>query len=298
MSLGLVMHLLNGIYFKLHYDIYFEFIPRFCFLMCTFGYLVFMIFYKWNRNWAGEHLSGSAPTLLNELIYMFLPNPNPPDPFYTGKKEVERVLVIIALISIPLMFFPKPILLHLDHKAKLKGYDSYFAQLMGKTPMIPVVSHVDNDDGLVDLEDGAHGHGNVQDQGQGHHEEHELSELMVHQGLETIEFVLGCISHTASYLRLWALSLAHSELATVFWEKIYGTLWGLGHGGGVFVSGIGSFIAFSGWFAASLLVILGMESLSAFLHTLRLHWVEFQSKFYRGDGYPFLPFSYHVKEED
>lgn len=39
-------------------------------------------------------------------------------------------------------------------------------------------------------------------------------------------------------------------------------------------------------------LIICMDSMECFLHSLRLHWVEFQNKFYKGDGYAYEPLYY------
>ena len=124
---------------------------------------------------------------------------------------------------------------------------------------------------------------------QNHHES--AMDIIVHQIIETIEFVLGCVSNTASYLRLWALSLAHSQLSKVFFEKSVLD---------IAKSVNFAFVIFGYFIFANITVgvLMGMDLLEAFLHTLRLHWVEFQNKFYYADGVLFEPFSFQSIFED
>lgn len=107
--------------------------------------------------------------------------------------------------------------------------------------------------------------------------------------IETIEFALSTVSNTASYLRLWALSLAHGQLAEVFMTLTFKYTFDFD---GMPMTIISAIILWPVFWSITFFVLMCMDCLECALHTLRLHWVEFQNKFYKGLGYSFKPYKF------
>ena len=88
-------------------------------------------------------------------------------------------------------------------------------------------------------------------------EEESFGDVVVHQAIHTIEFVLGSISNTASYLRLWALSLAHSQLSELFWEKVmHEQAWGMAIKLPMPLNGFAMVFLFGMWFILNIGVLM------------------------------------------
>jgi V-type H+-transporting ATPase subunit a len=301
MCFGIFLRGMNAVFFKEPTDLYYEVIPMVVFASSLFIYMVFMIFLKWSIDW-NERMSwatcydptgdewqsdwtscnvtdggngfctpmgypcadgdttadkcpldfGGAgdgcqpPVLITSLINIALSPGVVDEPLYKGQAGIQVVLLILAMVSVPILLVAKPFAMKQQHEE--------------------VVHHADDENEHEE------------------EEEHSFMEIIIHQAIETIEFVLGMVSNTASYLRLWALSLAHSELAQVFWQKcMLSTLP---------VNFFATYIGFALFAGVTFGVLLAMDVLECFLHALRLHWVEFQSKFFKADGIRFAPYSF------
>ncbi|KAG2670306.1 hypothetical protein I3843_14G077800 [Carya illinoinensis] len=261
MNMGIILSYFNARFFGSSLDIRYQFVPQIIFLNSLFGYLSLLIIIKW--------CTGSQADLYHVMIYMFL-SPTEDlgeNQLFWGQRPLQIILLLLAMIAVPWMLFPKPFILKRLHTERFQG----------RTYGILATSETD-----LEVEPDSARH---------YDEDFNFSEVFVHQMIHSIEFVLGAVSNTASYLRLWALSLAHSELSTVFYEKVLLLAWGYDN---LVIRLVGlAMFAF-----ATAFILLMMETLSAFLHALRLHWVEFQNKFYHGDGYKFRPFSFATLTED
>ncbi|XP_076652350.1 V-type ATPase subunit a family protein Vha100-1 isoform X4 [Halictus rubicundus] len=285
MLFGVVVGLWNHLYFKRKLKITCEFIPQIMFLMLLFLYMVLLMFIKWIKY--GPDSDGTdpvhgpfcAPSVLITFINMVLFNGGTAPAgcsawMYAGQEGFQKLLVILAVLCIPWMLLGRPFMLMYNKKkqhVQLNNHGTENGDVEGGVDSIPPNSGVVISDHKEE-------------------EEEDMSELFIHQGIHTIEYVLGSVSHTASYLRLWALSLAHAQLSEVLWNMVMRNgLTREGWSGGIFLWAVFAF-----WAVLTIGILVLMEGLSAFLHTLRLHWVEFQSKFYAGQGYSFQPFSFEI----
>ncbi|XP_065752565.1 V-type proton ATPase 116 kDa subunit a 1 isoform X17 [Phocoena phocoena] len=285
MMFGVSLSLFNHTYFKKPLNIYFGFIPEIIFMTSLFGYLVILIFYKWTAYDA--HTSEKAPSLLIHFINMFLFSygDSGNSMLYSGQKGIQCFLVVVALLCVPWMLLFKPLVLrHQYLRRKHLGTLNFGGIRVGNGPTEEDAEIIQHDQLSTHSEDAEEP---TED------EVFDFGDTMVHQAIHTIEYCLGCISNTASYLRLWALSLAHAQLSEVLWTMVIH----IGLSVKSLAGGLALFFIFAAFATLTVAILLIMEGLSAFLHALRLHWVEFQNKFYSGTGFKFLPFSFeHIRE--
>lgn len=284
MVLGILLKGLNSLFECDFVEFIFVFIPQIILMCILFGYMDALIFIKWNINYTNQEYR--APDIKTLLMNIFLKAGKlPSEPkegedwvFYADRELMEKIhfyILLAALGCIVVMFLPKVLINYCKAKSK---YRRAVARNVGAINDDNEEEQKINQEALIQQNE------NQQNQ------EPLFSDFFVASVIETIEFVLGTVSNTASYLRLWALSLAHSQLSVVFFSKSiakFGT-----STDNPFINGLLAAYIFIGFAVVSLAVLLFMDLMECALHTLRLHWVEFQNKFYKADGYSFKPFCF------
>ncbi|NXU28713.1 VPP3 ATPase, partial [Thalassarche chlororhynchos] len=120
MGFGVLLGVFNHVHFQQRHRLVLELLPEMVFLLALFGYLVFLIFYKWVKFSAADSLV--APSILIHFIDMFLFTSNADNlPLYRGQVPVQTVLVVLALASVPVLLLGTPLYLCCRRRAPRTG---------------------------------------------------------------------------------------------------------------------------------------------------------------------------------
>lgn len=115
MAFGVVLGVFNHIHFGQWHRLMLETLPELVFLLGLFGYLVFLVAYKWLRVSAAN--SASAPSILIHFINMFLFSRSPTNPpLFPAQEAVQSALVVLALATVPVLLLGTPLFLHWSHR--------------------------------------------------------------------------------------------------------------------------------------------------------------------------------------
>lgn len=86
-------------HFRQKFNVYLLFLPELLFLLCLFGYLIFMIIYKWLAYGARD--SSQAPSILIHFINMFVMQGKDIAPLYPGQVggSLKHEVLFLTLLT-------------------------------------------------------------------------------------------------------------------------------------------------------------------------------------------------------
>ena len=259
--LGLFVAAFNDINNEDWVSFWLQSVPQIVAFGASFGYIVFMFY------WKMLHPSLARVSVLQTIIGMLTMQVDEKDVLLgsaAAQKFFNRLSLLATFLALVVMAVGKPLALLVRRDSRNEPFR--------KVDNHPLKTS-ENDIGSVLTV--------PIDKNDSESTESTFAEVFFEQIIHTIEFGISMISNICSYLRLWTISLTHGEISKVLQSKLIDDLVPqLGH---LLVS---SFV-FS-FFTLALMLVLSV--FECFLHTLRLQWIEFQNKFFKGDGVLFEPF--------
>merc|ERR1712194_969557 len=227
MFFGTCLKGVNAVYFGEKLDLYLEVLPMMVFAASLFIYMVVLIFMKWSIDWNERMLSATCfdpagnewqgdwtvcdqsgngyctpwgysctdydttadkcpldyggtgdgcqpPNLITSLINIALNPGSVEEPLYQGQNFIQNILLVCAFASVPVLLLAKPY---------------FISKAMHGQPKVAASSASSDEekalleDELVELKK----LDELEEEGEGDN----LGEVIIHQAIETIEFVLG-----------------------------------------------------------------------------------------------------------